>query len=329
MSYLHTFAARAGVIGNQWALSELRNGITRNRGGRGVYAAKYAPILAEKLQALADARWRRAVKWQRKPTPKQAAAAIAAIDNALRVVQSRCRERLLTVDAVRQAAHEASFRGRASRDGGRVTANSYGYRWTTTRADAHRRPDGTVTVTVSRDGRERLTFPAKLWTSISAAPSILAGGGVVAIRAPHGFDCYNADGSFAGVAVKVSDARVSRRWTAFEHGRTVAEANAETARKAAILDAEAKHEAEKERRAERLDRAARLLTRIGIQTTVGYAEARAAGACENGLRAFSERTGLGLDTRLTLPEVARLDPVWALRIARQLVAADRRSPANV
>jgi hypothetical protein len=50
-----------------------------------------------------------------------------------------------------------------------VTANSYGYRWTTTTATAERLPGGMIRVVVDRSGRREVIAPAKHWTAALAA----------------------------------------------------------------------------------------------------------------------------------------------------------------
>ena len=327
---------KAGVVGNHWSQSSLARGITRQRGKCGTGSPKFAKLLGEKLQQLADKRWARAIKGQRGPTPKQALALVSAVDNALVSTQSRCQARTIDAQTVIVTARDAAAAGRATRDGGKVTCGSYGYAWTTTTASGERQADGAIRVTVCRTGSVSISAPAKHWESISAASDVLAGGGIFAIRRAHGWDCYSAT-SLVGVAIPVTDAAVKSRWGQWEHGKTVAEAQAEIVRKQAILAAEkietdrrnaeanlrqiaAEAEAAKQ---QRIDRAARLLARIGTKTTVGYDDARAVGACDAGLKAFAERIGLPLDSRLTLADVCKLEPTWAVKLARRIVVSQK------
>lgn len=312
---------KAGVIGNRWSQSRLAAGIWRQRGKCGAGSPKFAKILGEKLQQLADKRWARAIKGQRVPTPKQSLQLVSAISSALETAQSRCSARTMSAQDVILAARDAAENGIASRDGGTVTCGSYGYAWSTTTASASRQADGTVKVSISRSASVDVTAPAKHWTSVSAARDVLAGGGTFAIRRPHGWDCYDTSANLVGVAIPVSDQAVVDRWSKWEHGQTVAAAQAEIDRKQAILAAELVEA----KRTARLERAARLLARLGTKIEVGYDDARAVGACEAGIRAFAERNHLALDSRLPLAQIAAIEPTWAVKLARRILLAQQQA----
>lgn len=334
-AFLRTFLARAGVVGgNQFTLTALADGITRRRGKAGPRSRKYAEQLQAALQRRADRRWALATKGQRTPTPRQAVAMARDIETSLDAAEGRCTERRVSAQQVIAWAREAARTGLGGGNGGTVTASSYGYRWTTTTVSCRRQPSGTVEATVDRSTRQVVEYPAKWWDAVSLDSAVLAGGGVVAIRRKYGWDCYDGNGDLVGVAIPAPAAN-ARRWSKWEHGRTVAEAQAEVARKADILADEERVAAERKeaeavaaKRAAREDRAARLLARIGTRTTVGYDDARAAGACDMGIRAFAVRIGVDLGAQLSLTQVAAVEPTWAVKLARRIIAA-RRSPVAV
>lgn len=308
---------KAGIVGNVWSLETLRSGIRRQRGKCGPGSTKFAKILGEKLDELANRRWRRATKGQRVPTVRQASEVVKAIRNAL-AVQDRCSARTVSDQQVVLTARAAASQGKAVSDGGKVTASSYGYSWSTTSVSAIRKPDGTVAVKISRSGSSTVQFLAKWFESISLERSgVLSGGGDFAIKRKHGWDCYTLDGVFVGIAVRVLDKVVRDRFGVWEHGKTVAEAQAEIARKRAIIDAEA----ESEKAAAKLERASRLLARLGTKASVSYDDARAVGACDPGIRAFADRIGRPITATITLAEIAKVEPVWAVKLARRILTA--------
>jgi|SRR6185437_14216761 len=325
-----TFFRRSGLTGgSQFSLAYLGRGprrASRRRTPLGS-ARAYAEALREALDRRAAQRRERAVKGQRRPTPRQAVAIAAEIEAVVQSAQVRARERRITAQAVIQCARVAAAEGEHLVDGGRVTARSYGYRWETTTCRCALDASGVVRAEICRSGTSSISLPAKHWRSITLDTSTLAGGGVVGIRRDHGWDCYDSAAALVGVAIAMpSD--LSNRWGRWEHGATVAEAQAEIERKRAILRTEAEEAAARKlselaaaKQQARIDRAARLLARIGIRTEVGYDDARACGACDAGLRTFAAKLGLPIDTRLPLAEVAKIEPGWALKLARRIVAA--------
>lgn len=323
--------ACVGVVGPRWTAQQLRAAIRRPRGRKGPGSAALADRLRERLQALADKRWAAAIKGQRPPTPKQAAAAAKAIMAAVNDAEGRCTSRTVSYHDVVQTARRAAADGSAATDGGRVTCSSYRYRWATTTVAATREPSGVVKVTIRRTCVREVTFPAKWWGAISLAYDTLKSGGVVGVQRPHGYDLIDGGGAVIGVAIRVTDLAVAARFGAWEHGRTVADAEAETAIKRAILDAE--RERDRQRHADeaarakadaKLTRAARLLARIGVNRLVGYADARAAGACDLGIQAFAARMGKPADATISLPELLAVEPAWAVKIARLVLEKSRR-----
>lgn len=155
--------AVVGVGGCQLPTSDLEKYITRRR-PRGSGSRRQ---LAEKLRDALDRRshssWLRLCKGQRRPTASQILVMEASIRLALEHVNARCRTRTLDRLDVIRCGYAAHLSGRSSVDGGRVTANSYKYRWTTTRAVAFRKADGDVRVVISRDGRERAVDAPGTW----------------------------------------------------------------------------------------------------------------------------------------------------------------------
>lgn len=154
---------------------------------------------------------------------------------------------------------------------------------------------------------------------MTVMPEVLKGGGDCAIRRKHGWDCYDAAGELVGVAVPMPD-ELKERFGRYDHGRTVAEAEAEIKRKRAVLAAER----EAKRLSERAERAARLLARIGANVMIGYDDARAIGACDAGIRAFGARIGVtDMSKKIPLAEISKLEPVYAARLARHVIQRSR------
>ena len=320
-SFVRSFFVRSGVTGNIWNRVSLAEKITRRRPRGSGSKQALATRLGEALDKLAERRWVRACKGQRVPSPRQAVELADQIRKALDTANGRCRERLMSVQQIVNLAYRADANGSTTADGGTVTANSYGYSWSTTSASATRQTDGTIRVRISRNGcSDTVTAPAKHWLSITCGSDVLAGGGVVAIRRAHGYDCLNAAGNVVGVAIATPN-DVASRWSSWEHGTTIEVAKAEIVRKQGIIAAERAEKA----RTERQERAARLLARIGVKTEVSYEDARAVGACEAGLRAFAERNHLPLDAKLSLTQIAAIEPTWALKLARRIVASNLTS----
>lgn len=150
--------ASLGVLPTTRSLAELATLITRRRKGGKAEAAK---SLRAASQRFANTRWAHRTKGQRRPTGRQAVALMQQIESA--VVQSQVRASARTVSAsdVIAAVVDADRFGRGYRDGGTVTASSYGYRWYTTTVHAKRCADGTITVSVSRSTARTITAPAR------------------------------------------------------------------------------------------------------------------------------------------------------------------------
>lgn len=330
-AFRRTAFARCGITGPQDSVSGLMSGITRKRPKGSGSRRELAERLHERLTELASRRWAVACKGQRRPTPKQAAELVRRVEDAL-AVQSRHKERKLGVQEVIAVARKASANGTAHADGGKVTASSYKYRWTTTTATASRQADGTVAVRVSRSGSATVTAPAKHWQDVTTANDVLRfPGAVVGIRQTDGsFRVYGDDGRELGVAVRMPD-DLRNRFGRWEHGTTVAVCLAEIDHKRTVYaeekskaEAEANRrradaEAEAKRRAKESRRVA-LLARIGTQTPITYADARACGMCDAGIRAFAAKLGIS-DTTATIPlaEVFRHEPAYALRLAKRIL----------
>ena len=308
-AFARSCLARCGVVGCRDTKTDLARRITRLRSCGSGSKSQLADRLAEKLDELAARRWSRACKGQRRPTPKQAAGLVTQIADALAAVQGRCRERTLTVQGVINAARAADSNGTAHGDGGKVTTSSYGYRWTTTTVYATRQPDGTVRVTVSRDGKRDITAPARWWRDVTTGNDVLTGGGDFGIRSGDGFAVYDAAGDQVGVVVPMP-ADLQARYGRWEHGLTVEACGREIGHKRAIVAADAKT-------ARRTARMAALLCRIGNNTPVTYADARACGMCDAGIRAFAAKLGItDMTGAVPLTDVARLEPAYAVKLAR-------------
>ena len=54
---------------------------------------------------------------------------------------------------------------------------------------------------------------------------------------------------------------------------------------------------------------------------VSYDDVRALGACDAGIRAFAQRLNLPIDAKISLTQVAAVEPTWAVKLARRLLAA--------
>lgn len=175
--FRETAFGRCGVVGCVLSHAYLKTRVTRKRPRGSGSKDELARRLADRLDELADRRWTAAKKGQRRPTPKQAAGLLAQVRRAVELANGRCDARTLdAADVVRCAARADATRTH-SVDGGRVTANSYKYPWTTTAASATRLPDGTIRVRVSRDGRDdTVTAPARWWVELAAKASDVLNG---------------------------------------------------------------------------------------------------------------------------------------------------------
>lgn len=316
----------SGVVAATPTLTDLAKRITRRRPRGSGSKAELAKRLAERMGERAGRNWSLACKGQRGPSVRQAREMVEAIEAAVEQSQVRVRERIVDAIDVIRSARAADTSGGDFRNGGTVTAQSYKYQWSTTTIGSSRQSDGTVRVTINRTVRRELRYSARWWRDVTVAADVLRGGGEFAIRRAHGWDCYDAAGELVGVAVPMP-ADLKSRFGERDHGKTVAEANAEIERKRSILavELEAKRiadaaTAEAKRLEQRADRAARLLARLGVQTLVGYDDARAAGACDAGIRAFGAKLGV-MDTAAKIPlaEIAKIEPGYAVRLARRVI----------
>lgn len=251
------------------------------------------------------------------PTRQQAVQLLKQVAVAIAAAEGRCSERCLSVNQVIEIAATPGQRV----NGGTITSGSYKYRWTTTAAWSSVLPNGDVAVRVDRtstvtqpSGRE-VAAPIGHWRRITADPAVLLGGGIVAIRKGKHWECLDRNAKRVGVAVRINNAEVAARFGRYEHGATVAECNDEISRKVAIIAEDKATKAESERR----ERAAKILCKIGCKTDIRASMAQAAGACSAGIAAFAARIGKTASDTVTLTELAAIEPVWAVRIARTLV----------
>jgi hypothetical protein len=316
-----TAFARCGVRGCVDSVATLMDGITRKRPRGSGSRRELAQRLADRLNELAARRWERVCKGQRKPTPKQAAEFVERLTDAVDTANGRCKERTIDTFAVIDCGRSANAEGYGSVDGGKVTASSYKYRWTTTEATASRNPDGTITATVFRDGRRsQVTAPAKWWKDVTTSSSTLRlPGAVFGIRDGDGWKVYNADCELIGVAVPMP-ADLKAEYGSWEHGSDRQTCEAEIEHKRRTL-AEKREQAERSAREKaKAERRANLLMRVAKKLTVTYQDARACGMCDAGIRSFAARIGVtDVEQAVPLAEVARLEPAYALKLARHIL----------
>ncbi len=155
--------AKCGLRGSVYTVKRLMEGITRRRPKGSGSKRELAQRLEDKLNELAARRWARACKGQRKPTERQLADLTAAVDEAVDAAQVRAKERRVDVADVLAVAVKADRTGSGHRDGGTVTASSYGYSWSTSTVTAERMPGGLIRVVINRTTRREVVAPAKHW----------------------------------------------------------------------------------------------------------------------------------------------------------------------
>ena len=304
-----------GIMPSSLPLIALIARIKRRRKGGKRHAALR---LRDQLQCLANRRWARRAKGQRRPSANQAVAIIDTIREALDHVQGRHKVRCLSLGEILAVAREAAESGISSCDGGRVTASSYGHPWTTTEALARRLPTGEIEVTIDRVASSR--FVAQARHLISLRTSELLDGDVVAVDCGDFWRHYRADGAQSCVSVPMpSDlAKFGRR----EHGTDLAACAAEIARKRAVSAERQSHQ----RAIAKEERRAKLFARLSHAGLVDFRLMRQVGACEAGIAAWAAGHGKTLQDRVSLAEIARDQPMWALRAARAIIAIQAQSP---
>lgn len=317
-----------GVVGPKESLVSLEKRITRKRSKGSGSKRELAQRLFEKLKELAKRRWAVACKGQRRPTPKQALDLVKRIKEAL-TVQGRCKERTLEVQEVILTCRQADYSGTCTQNGGVVTANSYGYKWSTTTAYASRQTDGTIKVRIDRMGAKSVSAPAKHWKDVSASSDILRfPSAEFGIRqADDSFIVYDADCNKVGIAVPMPK-ELHSRFGKWEHGLDVATCQAEIEHKREIVNAE-KAQAEIDAREKaKAERRAALLARIGTKTLVTYNDARACGMCDAGIMAFAAKIGI-TDTSASVPlaEVFKHEPAYALKLAKRILDQRKQTAA--
>lgn len=165
--------ARCGVTGAAgMSLAELTRHITRKRPKGSGSKKELAERLRDRLDELAVRRWARATAGQR-ALKRAVEQTTREVEVALEAVQGAARERLLGVSKVIRTVLDAIHGGHASCDGGRVTASSYKYHWSTTVAYAIRQRDGTVRLTINRNPHATVTATvtatAAVWRAVARA----------------------------------------------------------------------------------------------------------------------------------------------------------------
>lgn len=309
------------IPGNAGTLKEIE---ARLRSRKGTTKRAAAKRLREKLRERANREWSAVCKGQRTPTPRQAAVLISQIETALDRVQSRCKQRLLSVGEVLAVSRKAIVDGKSSDDGGGV-ANSYGYSYQTTQVSASREQDGTITVVISRSITKTLVAPAKWWDSIRV-DGLLTGESFAIKRRRNGKGkwCrqhYDADAQPTCWSVDMPKG-IRSRFGRREHGASVEEAFAEIARKEETARVENEAQALEKTRETRLNRAATFLawvSRVDVTADV----ARSAGACRVGIQAWADAHASGRDS-VPLRLIVRTEPRWAKKIARLLLIKSGR-----
>lgn len=228
------------------------------------------------------------------PRAVEAARALRVdLTSLLMRANGRSRERTVSASDALEVARDAlsSLTRRALGNGGTVSCSSYGYRWTTTRVEAH--VDGSdVVIAADRSGSggSSIRVLASVVKACSFAPAL---DGEIAVQV-SGIWYRIRGGDVVGVAVPMpSDLR--SRFGAWEHGIDAAACEGEIALKREVVV----HEARRARQDRRDERATRLLARIS-HAPVGYAEARALGFCHAGISAWAERRGINLALLETL-----------------------------
>lgn len=164
--------ARCGLRGSVYSVKRLMSGITRRRPKGSGSKRELAQRLEDKLNELAARRWARACKGQRKPTDRQLVDLMTAVEEAVEAAQVRAKERRIDVTDVLETAVKADRTGGGYRDGGKVTASSYGYSWSTSSVTAERVTGGLIRVVISRTtARREVVAPAKHWAAAMDAAS--------------------------------------------------------------------------------------------------------------------------------------------------------------
>lgn len=161
--------AKCGLRGNGYSVKRLMAGITRRRPKGSGSKRDLAQRLEGRLNELATRRWARECKGQRKPTERQLADLMTAVEEAVEAAQVRAQERRISAVDVCIAAVSADNTGGGHRDGGSVTASSYGYSWSTSTVTAERVTGGLVRVVLNRTTRREITAPAKHWVAALSA----------------------------------------------------------------------------------------------------------------------------------------------------------------
>jgi hypothetical protein len=172
----------------------------------------------------------------------------------------------------------------------------------------------TIAIALPRDWRKSVTTAG------------LLDGDLYGVRAARMIVRHGVDGRCTGVAVALTP-DLTARFGKYEHGTTYAACRAEIAHKRTILAEEiARQQAEQAaqeqaRHRERLCRHVRLVA--GLR--VGFAHARAAGMCEQGISTFCAAHGLDIQTGATVADLRALpDSRWvpAAQVAlREALAA--------
>lgn len=290
----------------------------------------YAAIAAARIAFRATPKWHSINLF---PKNKKEVAAIAqayAVDAAkikglVNSANGRCTARNLRGGDVWRAIRS----GESHIDGGRVTASSYRYSWTTTVATISYDDAQKIKIGVARSSRVTgHSATEKLeWTSKNRIdPSAIGGAYCAVITGANTRACCDSTGKIVTRAWRVGNEKVVKKYGQWEHGATRAIADQETAKKLALIAADeamiaSQRQAQEDRqRAERrAERAARLLAKIGKNTIVDFSMARSAGACEAGIKNWAEKFGVPISSGAALQTIFASEPVWAVRFARKIM----------
>ena len=315
---MKSLISSCGVIGNVYSNQELQARITRKRPKSN--KKELAKKLGDLLNKRANKTFTLACKGQRKPTPKQAISLIQDIENALVKANGKCTARLISTQDVIVTARKAIKNIRSEVNGGSVS-HSYKYPAGSTHAMAVRTTNGQIEVHIGRTynggGATTIIAPAKFWQMITVDRHVLQGGGIVGIKKDDNqFDCYNKDGIKVSIAVRIFDEEIIKTLgSKWEHGETLEWANSEIARKKQIIESKKLEEKQNKK----LERAAKLFAKIGNNCTVCYNDAKSVGACDLGIRNFADKLNLPIDSKISLSEIYKIEPIWAIRLAKKFL----------
>lgn len=218
-----------------------------------------------------------------------------------------------------KSARASVIYGKGGTDGvdNNAYAKSYGHpaRW----KDAGARIEDGVIILEDYKGKEvaRVSVDLKKRREMQFSHPALIGGDLFCILRPGGrmpiADRYDVDGQKNGVAVRMPTPDGAGEY--WEHGKTVSACAAERKHKIKALQVQAFVSANQSK----VDRAARLIARLCDELPVTFADARAAGHCEQGIKGWCSRHGIDPSGRATLGQIKAADNgSLAMAVVRQV-----------